>query len=57
MDWAEELLFDANLTEFAHKVGIIVALEQGGKYSGEEAYKEIKKVWKKLKKSKKSLDS
>lgn len=56
MDWAEEIVFDANLTDFASKVGIIVALEQSGKFNGDEAYKEIKKLWKKLKKSKKNLD-
>jgi hypothetical protein len=48
-------LFDANLQEFAQKISYICALETGGKLSSIEAYKEIKKLWKDLKKSKKAL--
>jgi len=53
--FAEEMLFDSNLKEFAHRVAIIVGLESGGKISAAEAYDRIKGVWKQLKVSKKSL--
>jgi len=51
----ENLVFNANLQEFSQKVGYISCLETSGKLSPEEAYKQIKKVWKQLKKSKKEL--
>lgn len=51
----ENLIFNANLQEFAQRVSFISGLETGGKISSEEAYNEIKKLWKKLKKSKKNL--
>ena len=51
----ENLVFDANLQEFAQKVGYICSLENNGKISGEEAFKEIKNLWKQLKESKKQL--
>ncbi|MDJ0693001.1 hypothetical protein [Mastigocoleus sp. MO_188.B34] len=51
----ENLVFDANLQEFAQKVGYICCLESNGKVSGEEAFKEIKILWKQLKESKKLL--
>ena len=51
----ESLVFDANLQEFAQKVGYICNLENNGKISGEEALKEIKILWKQLKESKKQL--
>lgn len=51
----EDMLFDANLQEFARRVGLICALESGGKTSPVEAYKQIKLLWKQLKRSKKSL--
>ena len=53
--FAEELVFDANLQEFAARVGLIVSLELGDKISPEEAYSRIKSLWKQLKKSKKHL--
>lgn len=45
-----------DLQLFAHKVGIIVALEsnKGNTISIEDAYEEIKSLWKKLKKKKKN---
>ena len=49
------LVFNANLQEFAHKVGYICALETNGKISSAEAYERIKEVWHKLKSSKKEL--
>ncbi|MGK7918741.1 MAG: hypothetical protein AB4080_01865 [Trichodesmium sp.] len=51
----ENLLFNANLQEFTQKVSLICGLETGGKISAEEAYYQIKHLWKELKKSKKNL--
>ena len=51
----EKLAFNANLQEFAQKVGYVCSLETGGKISSEEAYQKIKELWKMLKSSKKSL--
>jgi hypothetical protein len=47
----QKLLFNSNLQEFAQRVGIICSLETGGKITTEEAYREIKKLWKELKAS------
>ena len=49
------LVFNANLQEFAQKVVYICALETNGKISTEEAYAQIKQLWRKLKASKKKL--
>ncbi|MBC7883427.1 MAG: hypothetical protein H7Y37_19235 [Anaerolineae bacterium] len=49
------LVFNANLQEFANRVAIICALETGGKIHAEEAYQEIRSIWKKLKESKNNL--
>lgn len=51
----EDLVFNANLQEFAQKVGYIVSLQTGGKRTSGEAYTQIKQLWKKLKQSKKEL--
>jgi hypothetical protein len=51
----ENLVFNANLQEFAQKVSYICNLETGGKIEPKEAYKQIKDLWKQLKKSKKQL--
>ncbi|MEX1223162.1 MAG: hypothetical protein WEA31_01320 [Pirellulales bacterium] len=51
----EDVLFDANLQEFAHKVGLICGLESNGKMSTSDAYDQIKKLWKDLRRSKKGL--
>ncbi|MBD2299018.1 hypothetical protein H6G80_03585 [Nostoc sp. FACHB-87] len=51
----ENLIFNANLQEFAQKVGIITSLETNGKLTSQEAYKKIKSLWKQLKRSKKQL--
>lgn len=51
----ENLVFNANLQEFAQKVGYITNLETSGKISPEEAYEQIKALWKQLKRSKKEL--
>ncbi|MGF1589992.1 MAG: hypothetical protein ACFCU7_12240 [Pleurocapsa sp.] len=49
------LVFNANLQEFAQKVAYICALETNGKISTEEAYNQIKKLWHQLKTTKKAL--
>ena len=52
----DHLLLNANLQEFAQRVGYLVALETGGKLSTEDAYAEIRKLWKQLKRTKKQLE-
>ncbi|BAC90464.1 MULTISPECIES: DUF7219 family protein [Gloeobacter] len=49
------IIFNSNLQEFANRVSLICALETGGKISADEAYDEIRSLWKKLKSSKESL--
>ncbi|MBW4511237.1 MAG: hypothetical protein KME64_32680 [Scytonematopsis contorta HA4267-MV1] len=51
----ENLVFNANLQEFAQRISIICNLETGGKVPPEQAYNQIKDLWKKLKHSKKEL--
>ena len=51
----ENLVFNANLQEFAQKVNYICNLETGGKLPPEQAYRQIKSLWKQLKRSKKEL--
>ncbi len=51
----ENLVFNANLQEFAQRVGYITNLESSGKLSNEEAYEKIKALWKQLKRSRKAL--
>jgi hypothetical protein len=51
----ENLVFNANLQEFAQKVSYICNLETGGKLPPEDAYQRIKQLWKQLKRSKKEL--
>lgn len=51
----ENLVFNANLQEFAQRVSCITNLETGGKLSPEESYQQIKALWKQLKRSKKQL--
>jgi hypothetical protein len=43
------------LQEFAQKVGMITSLESNGKLEPEDAYQQIKELWKQLKHSKKEL--
>ncbi len=52
----QTLAFNANLQEFAQRVSYVCGLETGGKIPPEDAYEEIKSLWKKLKKSKKNLE-
>jgi transcriptional regulator with AAA-type ATPase domain len=41
-------LVKSNLQEFANKVDLLCALETGGKISAEDAYAEIRNLWKEL---------
>jgi hypothetical protein len=52
----ENLAFNANLQEFAQRVSYVCGLETGGKIAPEDAYEQIKHLWKDLKKSKKNMD-
>ena len=54
-DTPEEIIFDANLQEFATQIGIVCSLESGGKIEQHEAYTRIKKLWKELRASKRNL--
>jgi hypothetical protein len=51
----ENLVFNSNLQEFAQKISYICNLETGGKLPPDKAYKQIKTLWKQLKRSKKEL--
>jgi len=51
----QRLAFNANLQEFAQRVSFVCNLETGGKMSAQEAYDEIKQLWKNLKQSKANL--
>jgi hypothetical protein len=51
----QNLVFNANLQEFAQKVGYISSLETAGKLTPEESYRQIKQLWQSLKSSKKQL--
>jgi hypothetical protein len=51
----ENLLFNANLQEFSQKISLICNLETNGKIPPQEAYKQIKALWKQLKRAKKQL--
>lgn len=51
----ENLLFNANLQEFAQRVSYIYNLENSGKLDPEQAYNRIEALWKQLERSKKEL--
>ena len=51
----QALSFNANLQEFSQRIGYICSLQANGKLQSDEAYEEIKQLWKKLKRSKKNL--
>ncbi|AFZ04294.1 hypothetical protein [Calothrix sp. PCC 6303] len=51
----ENLVFNANLQEFAQKISFICNLETSGKLSPEDAYEQIKSLWKQLKQARKQL--
>jgi hypothetical protein len=48
-------MFHQNLETFAERVGLIVGLQGNDKLSQEQAYAEIRKIWKELKDSKDQL--
>jgi len=55
-DWSpERLMFHQNLESFAEGVGLVVGLQANGKLSQDQAYAEIRRMWKGLKGSKGSL--
>ncbi len=55
-DWSpERLMFHQNLETFAERVGLIVGLQANGKLSQDQAYDEIKLIWKQLKNSRDEL--
>lgn len=55
-DWSpQRLVFHHNLESFAEQVGLIVGLQSNGKLSQEQAYAEIRKLWKELRDSRDSL--
>ena len=47
--------FHQNLEQFADRIGLIVGLQANGKVSQEEAYEQIKELWKTLKISRNDL--
>jgi hypothetical protein len=51
----ENLMFNSNLQEFSQRITYICCLETGGKLTPEESYREIKSLWKQLKRSRKEL--
>jgi hypothetical protein len=51
----ENIVFNANLQEFAQRVGYIVNLETGGKLAPEQAFNQIEELWDKLQSSKQGL--
>ena len=51
----ENVVFNANLQEFAQRVGYISGLVTNGKLTVEEAFSEIETLWQKLERTKKQL--
>jgi hypothetical protein len=55
-DWSpDRLMFHQNLETFAERVGLIVGLQANGKLSQDQAFDEIKQIWKQLKLSRDEL--
>ena len=55
-DWTpQRLMFHQNLESFAERVGLVVGLQSNGKVSQEQAYAQIRRIWKELKDSKDAL--
>ena len=55
-DWSpQRAAFHQNLEQFADRIGLIVGLQANGKVSQEEAYEQIKELWKTLKISRNDL--
>lgn len=51
----ENLVFNANLQEFSRRVRFISSLETNGKITPEEAFHQVRSLWKQLKRSHKEL--
>lgn len=51
----DKLVFNANLQEFAHKVGFISTLETGGNLTPEDAYQQLRSLWHQLRESAQNL--
>ncbi|MDX2212621.1 MAG: hypothetical protein SFY66_04950 [Oculatellaceae cyanobacterium bins.114] len=51
----DNLIFNANLQEFAQRVSLICCLESGGKITPIDAYNQIELLWEKLKHSREQL--
>ncbi|MEH2409208.1 DUF7219 family protein [Nostoc sp.] len=51
----KNLIFNANLQEFAQRISYITSLETGGKLSPEEAFNQMEALWKQLERSKNKL--
>lgn len=41
----EHLVFNANLQEFSHRVGLICGLQTNGKLTPQEAFQQIESLW------------
>ena len=55
-DWSpQRVAIHQNLEEFADRVGLLVGLQSNGKVTQEEAFDQIKTLWKTLKLSKNDL--
>ncbi|WP_315856381.1 hypothetical protein [Synechococcus sp. J7-Johnson] len=55
-DWSpQRLAFHQNLERFADRVGLIVGLQSNGKLNQDQAYDEIRSLWRELKGSKNGL--
>jgi len=52
---APHLVLNVSLQEFSQRVGLICSLETNGQLRSEEAYRQIKNLWKALKASKRDL--
>lgn len=51
----QNLVFDADLQEFAQRITYVCALENGGKISPQEAYDEIKRLCEQLERAKREI--
>lgn len=51
----ENLVFNANLQEFSHRVSIICGLETSGKLTPEESFEQIQALWRQLQQSREAL--
>jgi hypothetical protein len=51
----ENLVFNANLQEFAQRISLICGLESGGKLTPEESFQQIESLWQQLKSTKHQL--